>query len=45
MSEQPADFSIKRIDAFACSARLTGAALLLYHRVVVEGGTICPVQA
>ena len=42
MSEQPADFSIKRIDAFACSARLTGAALLLYHRVVVEGGHNLP---
>ena len=36
------DFSIKRIDAVACGARLLAAAAMRYHRLVVEGGSNLP---
>ena len=36
------DFSIKRIDAFACGARLLAAGAMRYHRLAVEGGRNLP---
>ena len=43
MSAEPEhrDFSIKRIHAFACGARLLAAGAMRYHRLVVEGVPIC----
>lgn len=38
------DFSIKRIDAFACGARLLAAGAMRYHRLVVEGGGNLPCE-
>ncbi|MDE2742055.1 MAG: 1-acyl-sn-glycerol-3-phosphate acyltransferase [Gemmatimonadota bacterium] len=36
------DFSLKRIDAFACGARLLAAGAMRYHRLAVEGGSNLP---
>lgn len=36
------DFSIKRIDAFACGARLLAAGAMRYHRLAVEGDCNLP---
>ena len=36
------DFSIKRIDAFACCARLLAAGAMRYHRLAVEGSRNLP---
>ncbi len=36
------DFSIKRIDALACGARLLAAGAMSYHRFAVEGGRNLP---
>lgn len=46
MSTEPEhkDFSIKRIHAFACGARLLAAGAMRYHRLVVEGGSNLPCQ-
>lgn len=46
MSTEPEhrDFSIKRIHAFACGARLLAAGAMRYHRLVVEGGSNLPRQ-
>lgn len=46
MSAEPEhrDFSIKRIHAFACGARLLAAGAMRYHRLVVEGGSNLPRQ-
>ena len=44
MSAEPehSNFSIKRIDAFACGARLLAAGAMRYHRLAVEGGRNLP---
>lgn len=46
MSAEPEhrDFSIKRIDAVACGARLLAAGAMRYHRLVVEGGCNLPCE-
>ena len=46
MSTEPEhrDFSIKRIHACACGARLLAAGAMRYHRLVVEGGSNLPRQ-
>ena len=46
MSAEPehSDFSIKRIDAFACGARLLAAGAMRYHRLAVEGGRNLPCE-
>lgn len=46
MSTEPEhrDFSIKRIHAFACGARLLATGAMRYHRLVVEGGSNLPRQ-
>lgn len=36
------DFSVKRVDALACGARLLAAGAMRYHRLVVEGGRNLP---
>ena len=36
------DFSLKRIDAFACGVRLLAAGAMRYHRLAVEGGRNLP---
>ena len=44
MSAEPEhrDFSIKRVDALACCARLLAAGAMRYHRLAVEGGRNLP---
>ena len=42
MPESSNEFSLKRIDALACIAHWLGAGVLLYHRLVIEGGHHLP---
>ncbi len=44
MSVEPEhrDFSIKRVDALACCARLLAAGAMRYHRLAIEGGRNLP---
>ena len=44
MSAEPEhrDFSLKRVDAWACGARLLAAGAMRYHRLAVEGGHNLP---